>query len=67
MVYITKVGITITSDRPLAKQEKLQKAEAWIDSALTAGFNLLGTFSKFDVTGVDVEAEASFKDGDGDA
>lgn len=63
--FVTRVAIDIYSDAILAKPEKLQKAEAFVDAALTAGFNLLGTFTKYDVTGVDVSASVSEKIDDG--
>jgi hypothetical protein len=60
-MYKTTVTLTITSAKPFVKADKVEKAEAWIDAALTVGFKMLGTVSKFDVSDVVVDAEVSEK------
>lgn len=61
MPYKTKLEVIVTSEKPLVQAAKVEKAEAWVDSALTIGFNILGTFGKYNVTDVEVNAEVSEK------
>lgn len=64
-MYKTHVGLTITSEKPWVKSNKVKQAETWIKAALTMAFSLLGSFGKYGITAIEPAAETSVKEDDG--